>query len=251
MDAEDGVAAARRGGRPGRRADDGRSSRTAGRCGWAPGTTSGWGWPARLRRGAGRSSTAGAGPSAAARLVFYDQRSHGKSDRAPEGHSTMEYLASDLRQRDRHRGARRAGRADRALDGRHGDPHPGRRRTRSCSPSGSSASGWSAPAPPTCKPSELNQLLVTGGNPVVRAVTNVAARYPAIFERGRASSRDAVWLLTRSLGFARKDVSGRDGRLPRRDDLRDPGRGDRRVRAGAVRATTRPPRCRRWPASRP
>jgi pimeloyl-ACP methyl ester carboxylesterase len=29
-----------------------------------------------------------------------------------------------------------------------------------------------------------------------------------MFERGRASSRDAVWLLTRSLGFARKDIPG-------------------------------------------
>ena len=49
---------------------------------------------------------------------------------------------------------------------------------------------------------------MAGGNPLVRAITNVAARYPAVFERGRASSRDAVWLLTRSLGFARKDVPG-------------------------------------------
>ena len=32
-----------------------------------------------------------------ARLVFYDQRSHGKSTRAPDGHSTMDYLAADLR----------------------------------------------------------------------------------------------------------------------------------------------------------
>ena len=58
------------------------------------------------------------------------------------------------------------------------------------------------------KASELNRLLVLRGNSVVRAITNVAARYPAVFERGRASSRDAVWLLTRSLGFARKDVPG-------------------------------------------
>ena len=37
-------------------------------------------------------------------------------------------------------------------------------------------------------------------------VTSVAARYPAVFERGRSGSKDAVWLLTRALGFARKDV---------------------------------------------
>ena len=57
--------------------------------------------------------------------------------------------------------------------------------------------------------SPLNQLLVTRANPAVRAITSVAARFPAIFERGRGANRDAVWLITRSLGFARKDVSGR------------------------------------------
>src|SRR6478609_2362565 len=32
-----------------------------------------------------------------ARLVFYDLRSHGRSTRAPEDHSTMDHLAEDLR----------------------------------------------------------------------------------------------------------------------------------------------------------
>ncbi len=48
--------------------------------------------------------------------------------------------------------------------------------------------------------------IVTGSTPVLKMVTTVAARYPAIFERGRSGSKDAVWLLTRALGFARKDV---------------------------------------------
>jgi pimeloyl-ACP methyl ester carboxylesterase len=58
------------------------------------------------------------------------------------------------------------------------------------------------------RPSDLSKLLIAGGNPLVRVLKEVGSRYPAIFERGRNSNRDAVWLLTRSLGFSRKDVSG-------------------------------------------
>lgn len=58
------------------------------------------------------------------------------------------------------------------------------------------------------RPSELSKLLIAGGNPLVRVLKEVGSRYPAIFERGRSSNRDAVWMLTRSLGFSRKDVSG-------------------------------------------
>jgi pimeloyl-ACP methyl ester carboxylesterase len=58
------------------------------------------------------------------------------------------------------------------------------------------------------KPSELSKLLIAGGHPLVKVIKEVGSRYPAIFERGRSSNRDAVWMLTRSLGFSRKDVSG-------------------------------------------
>ena len=182
--------------------------------------------------------------------MFYDQRSHGKSARAPEGHSH--------------------------------DGLPGR-------PTCSSVIATAAPTGPVVlighsmggmailtlaaqdpdlfaervagvglvctgatylRRSELNQLLITGGNPVVRAVTSVAARYPAIFERGRATNRDAVWLLTRSLGFARKDVPG--AMVDYLDEMisGDAGRCDRRVHARRCSRTTRPRRCPRWPASR-
>ena len=142
-----------------------------------------------------------------ARLVFYDLRSHGRSTRAPEGHSTMDYLASDLRQLIATAapvgpvvlvGHSMGGMAILTLAARHPDLFAER----------IAGIGLVCTGATYLKASELNRLLTTGGNPLVRAVTNVAARYPAIFERGRESSRDAVWLLTRSLGFARKDVPG-------------------------------------------
>ena len=56
---------------------------------------------ARVRRSDARPiaelRAGGAAEPITARLVFYDQRSHGKSTRAPEDHSTMDYLAADLR----------------------------------------------------------------------------------------------------------------------------------------------------------
>ena len=149
----------------------------------------------------------GADPLPQARLVFYDQRSHGKSTKAPEDHSTMDFLASDLRNMIATAapvgpvvliGHSMGGMALLTLAAH--DPGLFAERIAGI--------GLICTGATYLKPSELNRLLLTGGNPVVRAVTNVAARYPGVFERGRASSRDAMWLLTRSLGFARKDVPG-------------------------------------------
>jgi len=142
-----------------------------------------------------------------ARLVFYDQRSHGKSTRAPEDHSTMDDLAADLRSMIATAapvgpvvliGHSMGGMAILSLAAH--DPDLFAERIAGI--------GLVCTGATYLKASELNRILTTGGNPLVRAVTTIAARYPAVFERGRASSRDAVWLLTRSLGFARKDVPG-------------------------------------------
>ncbi|MGS0688662.1 alpha/beta fold hydrolase [Nakamurella sp. GG22] len=142
-----------------------------------------------------------------ARLVFYDQRSHGSSTRAPEGHSTMEYLASDLSQVINTAapigpvvlvGHSMGGMAIITLAAHRPELFVDR----------IAGLGLICTGATYLRPSELNKLLITRGNPVVRVVAAVAARYPVMFERGRASSRDAVWLLTRSLGFARSDVPG-------------------------------------------
>ena len=142
-----------------------------------------------------------------ARLVFFDQRSHGASTRAPESHSTMDFLASDLRQMIATAapvgpvvlvGHSMGGMAMLTLAAR--DPELFAERVAGL--------GLICTGATSMRPTELTRLLMTGGNPLVRAVTTLAARYPAMFERGRESSRDAVWLLTRSLGFARGDVPG-------------------------------------------
>jgi len=146
-------------------------------------------------------------PYPPARLVFYDLRSHGRSTRAPDGHSTMDFLASDLLQMINTAapvgpvvliGHSMGAMAIMTLAAH--DPDLFAERVAGI--------GLVCTGASYLRRSEFSRLLTTGGNPVVRAVTNVAARYPAIFERGRASSKDAVWLLTRSLGFARKDVPG-------------------------------------------
>jgi pimeloyl-ACP methyl ester carboxylesterase len=142
-----------------------------------------------------------------ARLVFFDQRSHGASTRAPEGHSTMDYLASDLAQMIATAapvgplvlvGHSMGGMAMLTLAARKPELFAER----------VAGLGLVCTGATSMRPNELTRLLMTGGNPLVRAVTSLAARYPAVFERGRESSRDAVWLLTRSLGFARADVPG-------------------------------------------
>ncbi|WP_420120532.1 alpha/beta fold hydrolase [Nakamurella sp.] len=143
----------------------------------------------------------------AARLVFYDHRSHGKSTRAPEGHSTMDYLASDLRSVIDTAaptgpvvliGHSMGGMAIFTLAAQ--DPDLFAERIAGV--------GLVCTGATYLKPSELSKLLIVGGNPLVRVIKEVGSRYPAIFERGRSSNRDAVWMLTRSLGFSRKDVSG-------------------------------------------
>ena len=142
-----------------------------------------------------------------ARLVFYDHRSHGKSTRAPDGHSTMDYLAGDL-----HSVIDTAAPAGPVVLIGHSmggmailhlaaaDPDLFAERIAGV--------GLVCTGATYLKPSELNKLLMAGGNPLVRVLKVVGSRYPAIFERGRASNRDVVWLLTRSLGFSGKDVSG-------------------------------------------
>ena len=59
------------------------------------------------------------------RTVFYDQRSHGRSGRSTDGHATIDQLGATCAGPRRGR-RRRAGRAGRALDGRHEHRRAGR-----------------------------------------------------------------------------------------------------------------------------
>lgn len=146
----------------------------------------------------------GAGDGPTARLVFYDQRSHGRSGRAPAGHSTLDDLAADL-------GAIIAtaapegpivivghsmgGMALLTLAGRR--PELFAERVVGVALVSTSATQLAQP--------EISRL-VTRSAPVLALLSSVAARYPKPFERGRSNGKDAAWLLTRAFGFARDDV---------------------------------------------
>lgn len=141
------------------------------------------------------------------RMVFYDQRAHGRSSRGPAEHSTIDYLASDLRQVVDTAapdgpvvlvGHSMGGMAILALAGEEPDWFADHVIGVSLICTGATY----------LRPGQWNKILVTGGNPLVRGVATLAGRFPAVIERGRASSRDAAWLVTRTFGFARPDVPG-------------------------------------------
>jgi pimeloyl-ACP methyl ester carboxylesterase len=144
----------------------------------------------------------GSGPEA--RLVFFDQRSHGRSGRADPGRSTVTAVSEDLAAVI----ATAAPTGPLVIVGHslggmallglaETDPALFYERVVGYALMDSSARYGSEKGsrPP-----------LLGGNPVVRAVTATASRYPRLFERGRPATREAVWLLTRSFGFADPDV---------------------------------------------
>lgn len=149
----------------------------------------------------------GAGDGAAVRLVFFDQRSHGKSSRASSSHTGMADLAGDLA----------AVMATAAPEGPVvlvGHSMGGmalitlaglRPKLFAQRVAGVGLISTSAGAVPT---DQLARALLVGHGALMKLVSVAVSRYPDLIERGRAGSSDAVWLLTRTLGFARKDVPG-------------------------------------------
>ncbi len=145
------------------------------------------------------------GPGPTARLVFFDQRSHGKSSRATPGRVTMADLAGDLAAVLATAapagpvvlvGHSMGGMALIALAGLRpklfGDRVAGVGLV-------STSSSETLRNQPVAR-------LVSGSSPLLKFVSTTAARYPEWIERGRPITRDAVWLLTRVLGFAQRDV---------------------------------------------
>ncbi len=80
-------------------------------------------------------------------MVFYDQRSHGRSGRSPKENVTIDQLGRDLYGILDGVRADRPGDPDRALDGRHVDHGAGRAAPGAVRRRGSSASGCARPAP--------------------------------------------------------------------------------------------------------
>lgn len=149
----------------------------------------------------------GDGDGPTARMVFYDQRSHGRSSRAGAGHATMVDLAQDLAAVLATAapagpvvliGHSMGGMAILTLAGLR--PELFAERVVGVGLVSTAASQLIVPG--------VSRTLLRSDNPLFRLVTSTAARYPKLIERGREGSRDAVWLLTRALGFARQDVPG-------------------------------------------
>ena len=141
------------------------------------------------------------------RLVFFDQRSHGKSSRATADHTTMADLAGDL-------AAVMATAAPtgpvvlvgHSMGGMALITLAGLRPTLfSERVAGVGLVSTSAGAVST---DQLARTLLSGNAALVKLLSSAVSRYPALIERGRVGSHDAVWLFTRALGFARKDVPG-------------------------------------------
>jgi len=150
----------------------------------------------------------GAGQESAARLVFFDQRSHGKSSRAANDHAAMADLAGDLAAVMATAapagpvvliGHSMGGMALITLAGVRPELFAGRVAGVGLISTSATEGGRSA---------KVVMSLLSSNSGVLKFASLAASRYPGIIEWGRGSSRDAVWLLTRALGFASKDVPG-------------------------------------------
>lgn len=146
----------------------------------------------------------GTGDGPQARLVFYDQRSHGRSGRADPGRSTLDAVAEDLA----------------AVIGTAAPTGP-------LVLVGHSMGGMALIALAAAEPELIADRLsgfalidssayfrrgnasrpaLIGGQAVIRALSATASKFPRMLERGRPATKDAAWLLTRSYGFATGDI---------------------------------------------
>ena len=144
-------------------------------------------------------------PAVPVRMVFFDQRSHGRSSRGPDPHPSVELLGADLAAVLATAvpdgpvvlvGHSMGGMSVLALAG----AEPAYLASRVVAIGLLSTSATQTPT------AEIGKIFLRGSNPVVKVVSNVASRYSTVLERSRPVAKDAVWLITRLIGFARKDV---------------------------------------------
>jgi pimeloyl-ACP methyl ester carboxylesterase len=169
-----------------------------------------WHYQRLALAGPGFGDPSASGGKAAARnqrirMVFYDQRSHGRSSRGSSPNPPITQLATDLSEVLATAapdgpvvlvGHSMGGMATLALAG--ADPDFIAERVVGVGLLSTSASQIPS--------KDLGKIFLSGRNPVLRLVSVAATRYAPILERTRASTRDAVWLATRHFGFARRDV---------------------------------------------
>lgn len=153
--------------------------------------------------GFGRQPERGGFP--AARLVFYDQRAHGRSSRGAGNQVSMDLLAADLAAVLAAAapsgpvvliGHSMGGMALITLAGR-------RPRLFADRVVGVGLISTSAHQVPVAA---LGRALIRLPDPLLRTVSGIATRFPELVEWSRAGAHDAAWLLTRLFGFARRDV---------------------------------------------
>ena len=141
------------------------------------------------------------------RVVLYDQRSHGRSERAPRESCTIEQLGHDLDAV--HPRARPGGpaRARRALHGRDDDHGAGRAATRSWSRSGWRA--WRSWRRRRARSAArgLSGTWLSRRNPLTRGVGLLAALQPSLVEGVRKAAGDVVWAVTRRLAYGDRNIS--------------------------------------------
>lgn len=144
-------------------------------------------------------------PQDTIRMVFYDLRSHGRSTRSPTRRPTMDDLAGDLAAVLKTAvpqgpmvliGHSMGGMAVLSLAGRGPEFFADR------------VAGVGLISTSATEAGEVGRRFAAlyRSGPVVKIAGMVATRYAGLIERGRASTRDAAWLITRLVGFARQDV---------------------------------------------
>jgi len=144
-------------------------------------------------------------PADRVRMVFYDLRSHGRSTRSPSRNPTMSDLGADLAAVISTAvptgpmvllGHSMGGMAVLSLAAQDHELFADR------------VAGVGLISTSATEAGEVGRSFaaVYRSGPVVKIAGMVATRYAGLIERGRASTRDAAWLITRLVGFARKDV---------------------------------------------
>ena len=199
------------------------------------------------------------GLGGSARLVFWDQRGHGRSGRSPA--EQLHHRAARPRPRGGHRPGRTHGaaRARRPLDGRHDDDVAGRGAPRAARSRGRRvlpvdlgrrpARGAARGAPPDGRPAASRtgrrRLAALDAGPVVRrppAAERQRSRpadHPAVLVRLAGAGLRRRLHCRRSCGHADRDGRGVHARV-RRARPADRARGLRRVRGAGDRRRPRP-----------
>jgi pimeloyl-ACP methyl ester carboxylesterase len=142
------------------------------------------------------------------RMVFYDQRGHGRSGRGSASASTIEQLAEDLvAVLDTVDGGRPVVLVAHSMGGMTvlalADAHPEMFGSRICGV----ALLCTSPGKLAEVTLGLPAALARVKNPILPRVVKQLGRQAGMAERGRKAGADLVWLVARRMGFGAKDVS--------------------------------------------